>query len=89
MLRGIDFVKDLKGNPTQYLKQIYVDTSGDTTKTNFLLALELFGPKHLFWGSDWPAKKDIAAGISAVHNLDISEEDKSGILGGNLASLLD
>ncbi len=87
MLRGINFVKDLKGNPTEYLKNIYVDTSGDTIKTNFLAALELLGPKHILWGSDWPAKKDVNAGIAAVKNLDISQQDKEGILGKNLAVL--
>ncbi|MCX5706100.1 MAG: amidohydrolase family protein, partial [Candidatus Omnitrophica bacterium] len=69
MLRGINFVKDLKGKPTDYLKNIYVDTSGDVQKANFLVALELLGPKHILWGSDWPAKKDIAAGIQAVKDL--------------------
>lgn len=88
MLRGINFVKDLKGNPTDYLKNIYVDTSGDKIKSNFLLALELLGPKHLFWGSDWPAKKDIAGSLKAVKDLDLSNEEKEAILGGNLESLL-
>jgi predicted TIM-barrel fold metal-dependent hydrolase len=88
MLRGINFVKDLKNNPTQYLKNIYVDTGGDKVKTNFLLALELLGPKHLLWGSDWPAKKDIAGAIQAVKDLNISEQDKQDILGGNLERLL-
>lgn len=88
MLRGINFVKDLKGTPTEYLKNIYVDTSGDKTKANFLSALELLGPKHLFWGSDWPAKKDVTAGIQAVKDLDISEADKKNILGRNLENLI-
>lgn len=88
MLRGINFVKDLKGNPTDYLKNIYVDTSGDKIKSNFLLALELFGPKHLLWGSDWPAKKDVSGAINAVRDLDIPEEDKKDILGGNLERIL-
>ncbi|TAM40453.1 amidohydrolase [bacterium] len=87
MLRSINFVKDLQGNPSDYFKNIYVDTSGDTTKANFLLALELMGPRHILWGSDWPAKKDIAAGIRAVNDLDISAEDKQNILGGNLAKM--
>jgi predicted TIM-barrel fold metal-dependent hydrolase len=89
MLRGINFVKDLKANPTEYLKNIYVDTGGDTTKGNFQAALELLGPKHILWGSDWPAKRDIASGIQAVRDLAISEEDKNNILGGNLAQILD
>jgi predicted TIM-barrel fold metal-dependent hydrolase len=87
MLRGVNFVKDLKGNPTDFLKNIYVDTSGDIRKANFLAALELLGPKHLLWGSDWPAKKDIAGSINAVRDLEISEEDKENILGRNLESI--
>lgn len=88
MLRGINFVKDLKANPTDFLKNIYVDTSGDKTRANFLSALELLGPKHLLWGSDWPAKKDIAGSMQAVRNLEISEEDKEDILGNNLEDIL-
>ena len=88
MLRGMNFVKDLKANPTEYLKNIYVDTSGDTQKANFLSALKLLGSKHLLWGSDWPAKKDIASSIQAVNNLDLSQEDKDNILGGNLERML-
>jgi predicted TIM-barrel fold metal-dependent hydrolase len=89
MLRSINFVKDLQANPSDYFKNIYVDTSGDTTKANFMLALELMGPKHILWGSDWPAKKDVAAGIKAVNDLDISQQDKEDIMGGNLESILD
>ncbi|MDD2927672.1 MAG: amidohydrolase family protein, partial [Candidatus Omnitrophica bacterium] len=88
MLRGINFVKDLKAKPSELLKNIYVDTSGDTTKANFQAALELLGPRHILWGSDWPAKRDIASGMQAVRDLDISEEDKDNILGNNLAQIL-
>jgi predicted TIM-barrel fold metal-dependent hydrolase len=52
-----------------------------------LLSLELMGAKHILWGSDWPAKQDIAAGIKAVESLDISQEDKQDILGGNLTKM--
>ena len=88
MLRGMNFVKDLQANPTEYLKNIYVDTSGDTQEANFLSALKLLGPKHLLWGSDWPAKKDIMSSIKAINTLALSQEDKDNILGGNLASML-
>lgn len=87
MLRAMNFVKDLQALPSEYFKNIYVDTSGDTTKANFLLSLELMGPKHILWGSDWPAKQDIAGGIYAVKDLDVSQEDKQNILGGNLEKL--
>ena len=89
MLRAMNFVKDLQALPSDYFKHIYVDTSGDTTKANFLLSLELMGPKHILWGSDWPAKQDIAAGIKAIGDLDISQDDKQDILGGNLAKLFE
>jgi predicted TIM-barrel fold metal-dependent hydrolase len=88
MLRSVNFVKDLKGNPSEFLKNIYVDTSGDKTKANFQAALELLGPKHILWGSDWPAKKDITGGLQAVKDLAISDEDKVNILGNNLQSIL-
>jgi len=89
MLRGMNFVKDLQGLPSDYFKNIYVDTSGDTTAANFLLSLELMGPKHILWGSDWPAKRDVASGIKAVNDLDISQEDKQNILGRNLEKLME
>ena len=88
MLRSMNFVKDLKGDPREYLKNIYMDTSGDKTKANFLAALELVGPKHILWGSDWPAKTDPTASIQAVRDLDISEQDKEDILGGNFERIL-
>ena len=88
MLRGLNFVKDLKANPTEYLKNIYVDTSGDKSQANFSAALELLGPGHILWGSDWPAKRDIASGIKAVKDLHISDTDKNNILGNNLAHIL-
>jgi len=87
MLRGINFVKDLKNRPTELLRNIYVDTSGDTTRANFSAALELFGPGHLLWGSDYPAKKDSALSIQAVKNLSLSVEEEKDILGGNLEKL--
>ncbi|MCX5712373.1 MAG: amidohydrolase family protein [Candidatus Omnitrophica bacterium] len=88
MLRGMNFVKDLKKNPTEYLKNIYVDTSGDKTESTLRSALEFFGPKHILWGSDWPAKKDISGSIEAINKLSISASDKQAILGGNLEKLL-
>lgn len=88
MLRGINFVKDLKANPTEILKNIYVDTSGDKVRANFDAALELLGPTHILWGSDWPAKRDMASGMQAVKDLNISDTDKNNILGGNLVQIL-
>jgi predicted TIM-barrel fold metal-dependent hydrolase len=88
MLRGMDFVKDLKDMPSAYLKQIYVDTSGDRTPANFISSLELFGPEHILWGSDYPAKKDIAASMEVISQLSLTEREKKNILGGNLERIL-
>ncbi len=88
MLRGIDFVKDLQADPSEYLKNIYVDTSGDTSLSNFQAALALVGPTHILWGSDWPAKKDVAAGIQAIKGLNLPGREEEGILGENLQELL-
>lgn len=88
MLRGIDFVKDLKDMPSAYLKQIYVDTSGDKTPANFISSLELFGPEHILWGSDYPAKKDIAVSMEVLNQLSLTEREKKNILGGNLERIL-
>jgi predicted TIM-barrel fold metal-dependent hydrolase len=88
MLRRIDFVKDLGGKPTDFLKSIYVDTGGDRASANFLASLELFGPDHILWGSDWPAKRDVKGAIRAVTTLNIREQDKSNIMGGTIEHLL-
>ncbi|HNX81017.1 MAG TPA: amidohydrolase family protein [Candidatus Omnitrophota bacterium] len=87
MLRSINFVKDLRVDPTVLLKRVYVDTSGDTTQANLEAARVLFGTKHLVWGSDWPAKKNIGGSIQAISDLDLTPEEKDGILGGNLMRL--
>jgi predicted TIM-barrel fold metal-dependent hydrolase len=89
MLRGMNFVKDLGGMPSQFLKKIYADTGGDINSKNIDIAVSFFGAGHIVWGSDWPAKKDIAGSIKAVQNLAISQADKDLILGGNLAQLFE
>lgn len=88
MLRGINFVKDLGGNPTQFLKNIYVDTGGDKTTANFLSALELLGAERILWGSDWPAKKDTTGSQKAVLRLPLSQNEMNNILGETINNLL-
>lgn len=88
MLRGINFVKDLGDLPSAYLKRIYVDTGGDKTLANFISSLEVFGPGHILWGSDYPAKREISESILVLEQLNISKEDRQNILGGNLQRIL-
>jgi predicted TIM-barrel fold metal-dependent hydrolase len=87
MLRGVNFVKDLGGLPSEYLKRIYVDTSGDRTMANYMSSLELFGPGHIAWGSDYPAKKDVRGSMEVFNDLDITEKDRRDILGGTLEKI--
>ncbi|MDD5254591.1 MAG: amidohydrolase family protein [Candidatus Omnitrophica bacterium] len=88
MLRSVNFVKDLKALPSQHLKTLYVDTSGDTGTANFLAALDTFGAENILWGSDWPAKRECAPSIEAVRKLNITNREQEGILGENAAQIL-
>jgi predicted TIM-barrel fold metal-dependent hydrolase len=84
MLKMMNYVRDLQGNPSDFLKNIYVDTSGDKSRANFIAALELVGAGRILWGSDWPAKKNSWEGIQAVRDLPVSRKEQDDILGGNL-----
>ncbi len=88
MLLGRGIVKGLGEDPAETLKRIYVDTGGATSVLALKLALEVFGPGRLLWGSDFPANRDIASTIAAVNGLGISGAEKDGILGGNLEGIL-
>lgn len=89
MLRGINFVKDLGQKPSEILKGLYLDTGGDKMRANLVSALGLVGADHVVWGSDWPAKRDVAGSLQAIGELDgLSEEEKANITGGNAARLL-
>ena len=88
MLRGREIVPDLGALPTEYLKQIYVDTSGVTTSAALKCTIEMVGAEHVLWGSDYPGNPDFAASIGAITTLDIPDEDKAMILGGNASRIL-
>jgi predicted TIM-barrel fold metal-dependent hydrolase len=89
MLRSLNFVRDLKNLPSEYLRRIYVDTSGDRTPANFISSLDLFGAEHILWGSDYPAKKDIAGSMAILDQLQLNESQKKNILGGNLKRIFE
>jgi predicted TIM-barrel fold metal-dependent hydrolase len=88
MLRGRGIVKDLSALPTEYLRQIYVDTSGVTSKHALMCTKEMVGVDHILWGSDYPGNPDIPASVGAIEELDITDEEKAKILGGNAAEVL-
>lgn len=88
MLRGRNIVKDLSALPSEYLKQIYVDTSGATSCSTLMSTLEMVGAEHTLWGSDYPGNPDISASIDAIEELDIPAEEKKRILGANIERVL-
>jgi len=88
MLRGRNIVKDLFALPSEYLKQIYVDTSGATSPSTLMSTLEMVGAEHTLWGSDYPSNPDVSASIDAIEGLDIPAEDKKRILGANIERVL-
>jgi predicted TIM-barrel fold metal-dependent hydrolase len=84
MLRKRKIVKDLGKLPTEILKNIYVDTSG-ASLGNIKLALELFGPDKLLWGSDYPVCADITGDLKILDEL--GGEIKEKILFKNFDSI--
>ena len=87
MLRSREIVKDLGSPPSAILRNIFVDTSGAKSASLLNMALDFFGPDRILWGSDFPAKKELAEGVETLKSLNIEEEEKESILGGNLMNL--
>jgi aminocarboxymuconate-semialdehyde decarboxylase len=52
-------------------------------------ALEFFGPERVLFGTDWPPVEiPASASLDLIQGLDISEDARARILGGNAAELL-
>ena len=85
-LRGI--VKDLGKVPSEIFKNIYCDTSAVKSPHILKMALDMFAPGRLLWGSDYPANKDIPGALNVIKELNIEESQKEKILGKNLEHIL-
>lgn len=74
--------------PSDYLKQFYYDTvnfNPDAIK----LAIAFAGVDHILAGSDYPHQiGSIACMLNTIREIDLPEEEKAAILGGNAARLL-
>ncbi|NIN63460.1 MAG: amidohydrolase family protein [Anaerolineae bacterium] len=68
---------------------IYMEVTGLPPQKlpNYFPNLERNADKIIF-GSDWPAVTDIKGNIATVRSLDITEESKDAILGGNAVRVL-
>ncbi len=89
MLRKRNFVKDLEKLPSEYFKNLYFDTSGSKSRASLLAALEVTDFSHIVWGSDFPANQNMADSLGVISQTVLSHQERSLILGGNLARLLD
>ena len=73
--------------PSEYLKLWYYDTV-NFDRHALRLAIEFAGADHVLAGSDYPHQiGSIREMLDSIGGLDISEGDKTAILGGNAAQL--
>ena len=74
--------------PSEYLKRFYFDTVNFDSNA-LKLAIEFAGADHLLAGSDYPHLiGSLDKMVNSINALDISDEARKGILGGNAARLL-
>jgi aminocarboxymuconate-semialdehyde decarboxylase len=74
--------------PTEYLKHFYYDTV-NFNPAAVRLALDFAGPDRILAGSDYPHQiGSIPLMIETIKTLDVSEDVRAKIFGGNAAALL-
>lgn len=88
MLRGRNFVKDIKNSPSFYFKNLYFDTSGSKSFGSLQCALEITDVSHIFFGSDFPANQSISESIGFMKDGGIPEEDIKKICSENFLKVL-
>lgn len=80
--------KNIKKLPSEYLKDFYFDTVNFDVNC-LKLAIEFAGTDHIVAGSDYPHQiGSLDKMLSSIDSLDITEKERSGILGGNAARIL-
>ena len=74
--------------PSVYLKRLYYDTV--TFNPHMLMMVrDMIGADHMVMGSDYPhLLGSIERSVSSIHDLDISEEERTQIFSGNALSIL-
>lgn len=74
--------------PSEYFKNLYYDTVS-FHKPALMCAYQTFGAERIVLGSDYPhVIGDIRGAVTSVQGMDISEEEKEKIYGGNALSIL-
>ena len=90
--RGYEAFEDCRAHidkpPSEYLKKFYYDTVNFDPKA-LQLAIDFAGTSQILAGSDYPHMVgSLEKMISSINALDISDEERAAILGGNAAKLL-
>jgi aminocarboxymuconate-semialdehyde decarboxylase len=83
----------LKKPLSESLKRIYGDTAVDGTAAALPCGLAFFGTERMLFGTDYPFSPDrgevyLRENLAIVKAMDLSEEEKEKILGGNAIKLL-
>lgn len=78
----------MKGNPLDTFKKFYADTASFGSSSAIRCGLDFFGTEHLLFATDMPFDPEqgpgyIARTLSAIDNLNLTENTKSAILHGN------
>lgn len=89
--RGFYAFQDCRENisrpPSDYLKQFYFDTVNFDPRA-IELAISFAGAEHVLCASDYPHQiGSIEKMLQSIRQLNVSEEDKARILGGNAKKL--
>jgi aminocarboxymuconate-semialdehyde decarboxylase len=90
--RGFEAFSECRANipkpPSEYLKEFYYDTVNFNPRA-VKLAIDFAGADHLLAGSDYPHQiGSIPKMLATIHGMELSEEEKAAIFGGNAARLL-
>ncbi|HSL20240.1 MAG TPA: amidohydrolase family protein [Vicinamibacterales bacterium] len=90
--RGFRAFRECRANiqrpPTEYLRQFYYDTVNFNAKA-IELAIAFAGVERILAGSDYPHQiGSIPKMLESVGQLQVSDGERAGILGGNAAQLL-
>jgi aminocarboxymuconate-semialdehyde decarboxylase len=82
-----DCARALKKSPSEYMKQIYVDSIVFTSDALRFLVMQS-GADHVLMGTDHPYKWNPTAVDHVLQTAELSDADRIAILGGNAARLL-
>ena len=90
--RGFEAFAECRANisrrPSEYLKEFYYDTVNFNAEA-LKLGMAFAGADHLLAGSDYPHQiGSIPKMLESVRGLEIQEEDRAAIFGGNAQRLL-